>query len=123
MEEIPLGHLMPIELVERIFMWMRELDRVDAIARALEFRKKNVDEWRTLMEDIRANTPLYSLAFEDSNNGTICNINFILPDCDTGRLIDMLTLHQTLEGYTLLRGVHRHCLTLHSGRGGSVLQE
>ncbi len=123
MDKISLGGLIQIELVERIFMWMRELDRVDAIARALEFRKKNVAGWVTLMEDIRANTPLYSLAFEDSDNGTICNVNFILPDCDTGRLLNILTLHQTLEGYTLLRGVYRHCLTLHNGRGGSVLQE
>ncbi len=103
-------------------MWMRELDRIDAIERAKEFHEKNVVGWVNLMEDIRANTPLYSLTFEDSNSN-VCNVNFILPDCDTGRLIDMLTLHQTLEEYTLLRGVHRHCLTLHSGRGDSVSQE
>ena len=51
---------------------MRELDRVDAIMIAEE-KVKNVAVWFTLMEDIRANTPLYSLIFEDSNSN-ICNV-------------------------------------------------
>jgi hypothetical protein len=119
MDGLSLSQLIPIELVERIYMWMRELDRVDEIMIAEE-KVKNIAVWFTLMEDIRANTPLYSLIFEDSNSN-ICNMNFILPDCDTGRLIDMLTLHQTFEEYTLLRGVHRQYLTLR--RGVSVSQE
>ena len=114
MEEVILGHLMPDELIYRICIWMGELDRVDAIIRMKEFHEKMQGVWSLVMEDIRANTPLYSLIFEDSNSN-ICNVNFILPDCDTGRLINMLTLHQTFEEYTLMRGVHRQCLTLRSG--------
>ncbi len=109
MEEVTLGHLIPDELIKRIFMWVRELHRVDAIIRVKEFRKKNSGCWLLVMEDVRANTPLYSLQLQDSD-GNICNVNFLLPNCDTGRLIDMITLHQTFEEYTLLKDVRRRCI-------------
>lgn len=109
MEEASLGHRVPIELIDGILMWVMELHRVDAIIRAEEFHKKMGGVWSLIMEDVRANTPLYSLQLQDSD-GNICNVNFLLPNCDTGRLIAMITLHQTFEEYTLLTDVRRRCI-------------
>ena len=86
MEPVSVAHRIPVEIIHIILRWVTELHRVDAVLRAAEFKTFHRDAWATIMSDVRANTPRYTVRLSFDASEVELDISLYLPDCDVWRL-------------------------------------
>ncbi len=75
----------PVEIVQRICARIYELHGTDMVERAAAFRIFHGAAWRAVMEDVRQNTPRYTLTLAQPPYGTSV-MHLYLPNCDIGTL-------------------------------------
>jgi hypothetical protein len=71
----------PSETICIINEWVIEFHRADSASRVRIFQNVWSNEWRDICDDIRMNTPRYSLLFPDSNN-SVAVYSIFSPDCN-----------------------------------------
>lgn len=86
----PPPHL-PTELQDQIHLWLHLFHQADATDRLTEFRRAYRVPWARVCEDIRTNTPLYTMDLYPHTNrlGRPFHISVSSPLCDPGSAIGM----------------------------------
>ena len=72
---------LPYEITKRIFDWVREFDRREAMDRAAAHAILWSEEWANIMGDVRSNTPRYTVILE-TQSGYRLRMSVFTPDCN-----------------------------------------
>ncbi len=75
------AHAIPVEIVRQICARVYELNGLDMAERAAAHRIFYGATWTPIMEDIRHNTPRYTLELPQPPYG-MTRMQFYLPNCD-----------------------------------------
>jgi hypothetical protein len=75
------AHRVPVEIVKYICARVYELHGIDMVERAATFRIFYEATWAIIMEDIRHNTPRYTLELPQPPYG-VTRMHLYLPNCD-----------------------------------------
>lgn len=92
---------LPVDNIRLINDWLYEFHRVDAIYRVRTFQNTWGSLWEVICEDIRFNTPRYSLMLPDGRDIVVFSI--FSPDCNP---------YDFAYFYDRLRFVKRRALSL-----------
>ena len=90
-------YFIPSPIIEIIIDWTLEFHRADAIERTHGFRTFYDTQFKSICEDIRMNTPVYTF-FIEAQSHTI-HLNIFLPNCDPYKVKPHQVPESHIQGY------------------------
>jgi hypothetical protein len=90
-------YFIPVPIIEIIIAWTLEFHRADANERMEQFRTYYHTIHKSVCEDIRMNTPVYTF-FIQAQSRTI-HVNLFLPNCDPYRVRPHQIPESHIQGY------------------------